>query len=180
MSASGSAQHLGRAHVQARVAERGERRDLTQDGARRRRPELGERLVDDVETDRRAAEDVRQRVQLVGGLRAAQHPGQLGDQRHLAHRGVDGGGRGLGRRQVDRGGVDERPRVAQRRAGQVGDVGQQRERDADRAQHLGSGALATNGSGTGSASTSVPAVSSAVRAEYSDRPAALSWCSRSA
>jgi hypothetical protein len=42
------------------------------------------------------------------------------------------------------------------------------------------GALATNGSGTGSGSTSVPAASSDVRAEYSDRPAALSECSRSA
>ena len=42
------------------------------------------------------------------------------------------------------------------------------------------GALATKGSGIGSASTSVPAVSSAVRAVYSDNPAAFSVCSRSA
>jgi hypothetical protein len=42
------------------------------------------------------------------------------------------------------------------------------------------GAFATNGSGTGSGDTSVPAASSAVRAEYSDSPAALGSCSRSA
>ena len=106
-------------------------------GRGHRRPELGERLVDDVEADARAAEHVGERVELVGRPRPAQHPGQLGDRRGGAHGRVDRGRGGLGGGQVDVGGVDERPRVAQRRAGQVGDVGQQRQLDPHRLQDVG-------------------------------------------
>jgi hypothetical protein len=117
----------------------GERRDLAQHGRRRHVPALGGHLVEDVERRRRAAEQVGQRVEVRGRADLAQHPGQVRLAGQVADGLVDGGCGLLGGEQVDLRGVHERPCVPRRGAHQVGDVGQQRQRSADRGERLGRG-----------------------------------------